>query len=647
MSSNDEPEKITISQMSRVGWFDTRQLFHTGLKVVASTVIGSMTARRELVAALDPAAQLPAADYANERELWIDYIADTGDGWDATFSIAWLVGRDRLWLRSDCAATAQPIPQTQSEAPSSGSSDDALELPAGKLLVLGGDQVYPVATADDYQGRFVDPFQCARWRQERGRDVFAIPGNHDWYDGLTAFLRIFCQPERWIGCWEAEQRRSYFAIKLPHGWWLWAADAALEDDLDTPQREYFERAGKLVAAGEKIILVVPNPTWALSPEALATNLSESKSATVFDKIFRLAENGGNGDRVAAVISGDLHHYARHETDGAGAKIQYVTCGGGGAFTLGTREQPKTFTYPENRHAELKSAYPSDVESNAMRWGALRFPIDSRGFSFILATLLILGVWFLHVSSTWLNAVPTENLGGAKIEPLLKLLVSEEIGLESAWSVVVNIFDTLIHAPLEVIYTLLFAAGVVAFANSGKNRRLSPWVWRLAGALHGAAQFAVALLVVWLVARGFAKLGATASDAPNFWILVLSGLLMIPFNGFLFGAYLLISNIAAGMHEQEVFSCQSRTDFKSFLRIHVAAEAVTIYPVGLRRPGGKWKTAPGVIGEAPQLRMPYLWYSQALKFPKKGIERLYDPETPLQPQLIEPPIVVPKRGGLIA
>jgi hypothetical protein len=90
--------------------------------------------------------------------------------------------------------------------------------------------------------------------QKRSRDVYAIPGNHDWYDGLTAFLRLFCHT-RWIGCWQTRQTRSYFAIRLPHGWWLWGLDMALEDDLDGPQSAYFTYYAKLLAKDDKVILL--------------------------------------------------------------------------------------------------------------------------------------------------------------------------------------------------------------------------------------------------------------------------------------------------------------------------------------------------------------------------------------------------------
>ena len=53
-----------------------------------------------------------------------------------------------------------------------------------------------------------------------------MPGNHDWYDGLKAFRRLFCTG-RSIGAWRTRQERSYFACRLTHGWWLLAVTAAM------------------------------------------------------------------------------------------------------------------------------------------------------------------------------------------------------------------------------------------------------------------------------------------------------------------------------------------------------------------------------------------------------------------------------------
>lgn len=44
----------------------------------------------------------------------------------------------------------------------------------------------------------------------------------------------FCL-QGWIGGWLLPQEASYFALALPHGWWLFGLDLALVDDIDMCQ----------------------------------------------------------------------------------------------------------------------------------------------------------------------------------------------------------------------------------------------------------------------------------------------------------------------------------------------------------------------------------------------------------------------------
>ncbi len=83
-----------------VGWFDPAQLVRTGIRALLGTLFGAYADRREVQAALQAGtleeeagelAQLPS-----NAEIWIDYVADLGDGWDATYSIAWLLSQKSL-----------------------------------------------------------------------------------------------------------------------------------------------------------------------------------------------------------------------------------------------------------------------------------------------------------------------------------------------------------------------------------------------------------------------------------------------------------------------------------------------------------------------------------------------------------------------
>lgn len=71
-------------------------------------------------------------------------------------------------------------------------------------------------------------------RRYDGPTAFAIPGNHDWIDGLETFQR-FIHHRGWLGGWLLPQEKSYFALRLPHGWWMFGLDLALVDDIDMCQ----------------------------------------------------------------------------------------------------------------------------------------------------------------------------------------------------------------------------------------------------------------------------------------------------------------------------------------------------------------------------------------------------------------------------
>ena len=159
---------------------------------------------------------------------WIDYIADVGDGFEATYTMAYLLAQDSLDIRG------------------------AGNLRHGEVLIMGGDQCYPQATREEYKERLLQPFNWAYSVPRPDRKLFAIPGNHDWYDGLNAFDGLFCSSRdklsnargNVIGGWQCQQHRSYWALRLPYNWWIWGADIQFSKYLDTSQVNYFVRVAE-------------------------------------------------------------------------------------------------------------------------------------------------------------------------------------------------------------------------------------------------------------------------------------------------------------------------------------------------------------------------------------------------------------------
>jgi hypothetical protein len=250
-----------------------------------------------------PPDQIPLNE---DGSVWIDYIADLGDGFEATYAMAYLLASEELKVEGE-----------------------ATPLPAGKLLVMGGDQVYPDATKQEYNNRLRDPYDWA-WKTDRPtRKLFAIPGNHDWYDGLAAFGAVFCSARdritggigAQIGGWRCHQHRSYFAIRLPHNWWIWGPDIQLADNLDDSQRDYFDLMAEQTRPGDNILLCLAEPSWL------------HKNYDNMHEISMIARK--NGAKICAVIAGDLHHYSRYWNEELGT--QFITAGGGGAFAHATHK----------------------------------------------------------------------------------------------------------------------------------------------------------------------------------------------------------------------------------------------------------------------------------------------------------------------
>ena len=88
-----------------------------------------------------------------------------------------------------------------------------------------------------------------------------MPGNHDWIDGLDTYTS-FILHRGWLGGWALPQDGSYFALALPHGWWLLALDLALTGDIDLCQLRYFARvADERMGPGDAAIVATHEPKW--------------------------------------------------------------------------------------------------------------------------------------------------------------------------------------------------------------------------------------------------------------------------------------------------------------------------------------------------------------------------------------------------
>ena len=85
------------------GWFGPVLLIKLLWRVIVSDLFGQYADRRLMEAALDPATKKDHVDRAkiglspgNDGATWIDYVSDLGDGFDATYAIAYLLAQPRI-----------------------------------------------------------------------------------------------------------------------------------------------------------------------------------------------------------------------------------------------------------------------------------------------------------------------------------------------------------------------------------------------------------------------------------------------------------------------------------------------------------------------------------------------------------------------
>ena len=578
-----------------VGWFDPVQLIETGMKTLVSTLVSARSDQRAIQALVKP--QIDIFDYTchyadtehgpkprpktAREELWIDYVCDTGDGWNPTYAVAHAVAQPLLTL------------------------NDGSVLPRGDVLVFGGDEVYPTPSREEYNRRLIAPYSAAFGDQDptESPHVFAIPGNHDWYDGLSAFSRLFCSDVggRWFAGWYTRQNRSYFALKLPYGWWLIGSDSQLQSDIDPAQITYFrEVAEKHMQRGDRVIGCFSQPFWTFAHKYRQSggDYDETDLLYLREQVF-----APRGVTIQAYLAGDLHHYRRHEETGTAPAdaMQKITAGGGGAFLHPTHDDDVSIiTESENeaggkpRSFVLRAEYPDARTSNRLAWGNLFFFWKNPKFGMVPAVLYLLTVWLVGAA-----------LSGQR-----------PTGVLDALHMTLEAFRL---NPGLTIWMLALIVIFVVFTNS----RLRIYRW-IGGFLHFLAHWN-AIFLIGLVSGVMSQ-----AVVPHGWevmdffvqaiIVFVGGWLL---GSLIMGLYLLVSLNIFGRHSEEAFSSMKIEDYKHFLRLHISGDGtLTIYPIAIGHTPRRWRDRkPG----------------------EEGVSRVL-PNEPFTPGLIEPPIVLAAPTG---
>jgi hypothetical protein len=537
-----------------VRWFDPRTLLLTGKLVAISSVFGTYADKREAQAA---AATEPFHDHSGPDDTWIDYVSDLGDGFNATYTLAYLLAQPKLDVTVH-------------------DGQDTVPTTRGSVLVMGGDEVYPSASSRAYEERTKGPYNAAMPHADDPPALFAIPGNHDWYDGLTSFLRFFCQGG-WVGGWKTEQRRSYFAVKLPQRWWLLGIDIQFDTYIDAPQIEYFRNVASNIKDGDGIILCNAIPSW------VEGGTKDSKAYATLD-YFITVVLGKKQDQVRLMLAGDSHHYVHYrevkdDPDEKGVRA-LITCGGGGAYLSATRlaEKEPLELPPSSLTADIvdapqpsrfarETAYPTPEESRHLA-ARVFYRLPGRNPWFVL---LMAGVQALVA-----YALVTSLLHRATGSPSLAQFWAD---LAPSWSLL-----EAFREPRAVVAALVVVGAMVVFSKRGGP------VGVAAGCVHGLGHLASAVA---------AMLAAAAVSVPSGWPdegqvatrLAVAAVVGSVLATTVVAAFLYVAGLLLDLHLNELFSAQSDEHHKSFLRMHVRDDgALVVHPLKVPRVSTRWDVA---------------------------------------------------------
>lgn len=523
----DLPDKLKM-----VCWYDPTVLARSAVLVTVANLFGRNSDTR-LIEALASQPQKDF-DYAGgadaSGEFWLDFVADLGDGWNSTFAVASAVAQSELRVAS--------------------ATGEQLSTRGGQVLVFGGDAVYPYPSKEAYAKRTETPYAMACDGAGRHPDLFAVPGNHDWYDSLVAFSRMFCRPERGFAGCRTQQTRSYFGLQLPGKWWLLAIDLQLGADLDEPQVRYFQDIARRIEPDANVILCVPDPQWIYEKSYPGHTSYEDATLVFFEE--RILQR-----KIAVFLTGDLHFYKRHEREDG---VQKIVAGGGGAF-LHPTHAPRTDTVRGG--FRQRACYPDEATSERLTLRNFLFPILNPRYMWIPAVMYCLSAWFASAS---LKPSDTTSLGAA-----FHAAVAGAI-----------------RDPFNGLWLITFIAAFIFFTDTHVR-----WFRVLGGIGHALAHLVSAFGLGWLALLVTTRWwGLGFGDISQ---MLVSGL--ITFSGgavlgsLVLGAYLFVSLRVFGRHANESFSALHIEDFKQWLRLRITPDGeLTVHAIAIDRVPRSWRRA---------------------------------------------------------
>jgi 3',5'-cyclic AMP phosphodiesterase CpdA len=255
---------------------------------------------------------------------------------------------------------------------------------AVKFVVIASDVVYPVGAMKDYEANFYLPLKGVE------KPVFAIPGNHDWFNALDGFAANFFEPsiaraaidarvgadlslssttgdriERLL----ASAKRLQSLYRVPAGlqsgpffelhtadFSLIAIDTGIERRVDARQLAWLEAALDR-AAGRFTMAITGHPFYAAGRSQVGDDS--------FKQVHDLLRSRG----VGVMMAGDTHDFEYYREAAAEQPVHYFVNGGGGAYlSIGTAlDWPTHAAFADYAFYPRTDAVASKLDAETPAW----------------------------------------------------------------------------------------------------------------------------------------------------------------------------------------------------------------------------------------------------------------------------------------
>jgi uncharacterized membrane protein HdeD (DUF308 family) len=253
--------------------------------------------------------------------------------------------------------------------------------PDVKFLVISSDVIYPEGAIEDYEPNFYLPFKGFT------KPIYAIPGNHDWYDALEAFAANFYEPDA--------ARTTMHARMEMDDWWTATTPRHIEAKIQEAARlrqEFGVRTGwqrgpffevqterfALIAVDTGVLRRVDTDQWAWLKAALDRSRAKFTMVILGHPLYARGHYQAGSDeplagewqaqegpievagyplhaetapfaaihqllrehQVAVVMAGDTHYFEHYQepydAGGTPGTMYHFVNGGGGAYmSIGT------------------------------------------------------------------------------------------------------------------------------------------------------------------------------------------------------------------------------------------------------------------------------------------------------------------------